>query len=75
MSKADYVAVNRIETREKTGQKEKKVIKPGTKMSLTAAEAKKLGPAVQKVVVEEPENFDEDDDTGGEGKGNEGGNA
>lgn len=66
MSKADYVAVNRIETREKTGQKQKKVIKPGTKMSLTAAEAKKLGSAVQKVVTEEPETV-EDDDTGGEG--------
>lgn len=68
MSKAEYVAVNRIETREKNGKKEKKIIKPGTKMTLTAAEAKKLGAAVEKVEVEEPEELE-----GGEG--GEGGDA
>jgi hypothetical protein len=54
MSKAKYITVHRIETRDKTG-KEKKVIKPGTEMDLTAAEAKKYGAAVQKVEKEEPE--------------------
>lgn len=53
MSKQDYVAVNRIESREKNG--EKKVIAAGTKLQLTDAEAKKLGSAVQKVAVDEPE--------------------
>ncbi|MFL1405379.1 hypothetical protein ACJO2E_08555 [Marinobacter sp. M1N3S26] len=71
MSKKTYITVNRIETR--NSKREKSVIKPNTKLELTAAEAKKYGAAVVEVVEDEQEEI-EDDDTG-EGNGSEGGGA
>lgn len=66
MSKKTYRAVKRIEARDSKGEKD--VIKAGTELDLTAAEAKKLGSAVVEVAEEQAGDDDgtEDQGVGGE---------